>query len=357
MITPLKLTLNDTERKKVYHETKDLLSRYQSIDNKEFRELLPYFFFRIFPEHIVRQIAAFKDNFYQDSFGAIVIHNLINLEDFDIGATPEKWQTAERTNSIKHIEFIKSLLHGGCASQLMQWIYQRGGGGFCHQVIPDANMTHTQTGASSEVDLSLHSEDTTLNCSADFVSFLWLRNNEKATSNLYSVRNTDWNSYDELRNRLFEDKYVVQLDDNYKKNRGLLLQKLSNKTFSVLYGNQKHPWLRVDFVEMIDKQLNEDANKAIKEFKEIVKDSIYTFTPKSGDAIIMNNKMCAHGRGKFIAGKFEDQDVDKRWMLRMMSVTDSLNAYKFCKGEKPNLIQEMYCGINFDEISDLIDEA
>ena len=66
-----------------------------------------------------------------------------------------------------------------------------------------------------------------------------------------------------------------------------------------------------------------------------------------GEAI--NNKMCAHGRGSFKQGLDPaGNPVEKRWMLRMMSVVDRFAFYVSAVSGDPAFSQEMDFGQTFE---------
>jgi len=66
------------------------------------------------------------------------------------------------------------------------------------------------------------------------------------------------------------------------------------------------------------------------------------FVPSSGDLCVLNNKVCAHGRGPFQQGIGpRGVAVEKRWMLRMMSVVDRFAFYEFASPENPYFSEEL----------------
>lgn len=109
-----------------------------------------------------------------------------------------------------------------------------------------------------------------------------------------------------------------------------------------------HPWLRVDFIEQLPLRAKQSprAQQALAAFEQDAQAATHTaFVPSGGDLCVLNNKMCAHGRGPIRAGVDLDANaVEKRWMLRLMSVVDRFAFFDTAHPGHPCFSTEMHTG-------------
>jgi hypothetical protein len=210
-------------------------------------------------------------------------------------------------------------------------------------------MAATQTGSGSKTDLYVHTEDAFLSNQADFLSFLYLRNEERVPSTLYSIRSHG--EVNETMEKLFDPIYQCPKDANYDED-----QAIPGPTASVLYGNKQLPFIRFDAAEQI---FNENAGQTpealynLTEFWNEAKELINSeYVPNSGDVIFVNNHLCAHGRSAFVAGQREENGkivkCERRQMLRMMSKTSLIHMRSVTQTNNPYFIMEEHLGKIFD---------
>jgi hypothetical protein len=130
------------------------------------------------------------------------------------------------------------------------------------------------------------------------------------------------------------------------------LQQGVDNTVSLLYGNSMHPWLRVDFVEQLTQRANQTrrAQQALEAFERDARAATYTaFVPSAGGLCVLNNRMCAHGRGPVQAGlDLSANVVEKRWVLRMMSIVDRFAFFETADPERPYFSNEILFGKTID---------
>jgi len=344
-MAPEVVQVTDYERDHIAGETELLLQRYGSINASEFRRMLPALAGRCLPKRIYTLLADFRDAFQCTDYGAVILKGVVNVNQDKLGPTSARWQEAKR-EKVKPYEFVTALIHGALGGALAQFYYQRKGGGFSHCVIQDPEMKETKTGA-GEVELKLHTEGSNLHHSPDFITFLWLRNIERVPCYLFSIRSLD----------LAEKRYEkILLEPIFKKplagNDAAETQRWADQTVPVLYGNPMHPWLRVDFIEQLPLRANQSqrAQQALEAFEQDAQVATYTaFVPSGGDLCVLNNKMCAHGRGPVQAGVDPNANaVEKRWMLRMMSVVDRFAFYETAHPGHPYFSKELHTGKTVD---------
>ena len=342
---PEVVRVTDDERDLVTRAAELLAQEYGSVDAPEFRKMLPALAGRFLPERIYALLADFREAFQRADYGALVLKGAVDVDQDKLGPTPKRWQETERER-IKPYEFMTALIHGALGGVLTQFYYQREGGGFSHSVIQDPEMKATETGA-GEVELKVHTEGSNLHHGPDFLTFLWLRNNERVPCYLFSIRSVDLaeKCYEQaLWEPIFKKPLVRDHDTE--------AHQLADQSIPVLHGNPVHPWLRIDFVEQLTPRANQSqrAQQALEAFEQDAQAATYTaFAPDGGDLCVVNNKMCAHGRGPVQAGLDPDSNaVEKRWMLRMMSGVDRFAFYETAHPEHPYFSMEMHAGKTVD---------
>lgn len=344
-LSPLIIDINSQERNAITRIA-DLLSKaFGHYENPDYVASLHQHAFQLLPDRIVSQLSQFGTDFSATQYGAIVFRGLVDVDQVALGTTPPNWQEADYSK-LNRYGFICSLLHGAVPSKPVQYYAQRKGGGTLHAIIPDARMTHTQTGSGSATDLYVHTEDAFLFHQADFLSFLYLRNEEQVPSTLYSIR-----SHGELNDtlkKLFQPIYRCPMDANY--NDAVIPEQ--DVTTSILYGNIELPFIRFDAAEQIFNEKAGQSPEALRnlvDFWEEAKTLINNhFIPEAGDVIFVNNHLCAHGRTAFVAGqRLENGQLvpcERRQMLRMMSKTSLINIRAVTRTDDPYFIMEEHYG-------------
>lgn len=341
---PLIIEVTNDERQKIMLIGKTLLKEYIKFSDPVFISMLFIIAHKHMPERIVKILSDFASDFGYDQFGAIVFRGLVEVDQNDIGPTPPTWRETD-FKKIQVYGFISALMHACVRAIPIELYYQRKGGGTMHSVIPNNSMAETQTGEGSATVLFVHTEDPCLNSKADFLSFLFLRNEEAVPSTLYSLRTLDLcKPYVET---LMRPIFKFPLDGNYTgsdKSGGLT-------TASILSGNRTLPFMRFDPVEQLPPEANQipEAQYALEQFWKDAQSSIYQdFIPCSGDMVFVNNRIVAHGRSLFMAGykKVGNELIpcEKRWMLRMMSTANLMDFYEYAHPENPYLSMEKHFG-------------
>ncbi|RAJ79106.1 hypothetical protein CLV59_106166 [Chitinophaga dinghuensis] len=349
---PLIVEVTARECNALYYIAQQLIREYGSYDNPAFINALHLNAFQLLPERIVRILSHFGTDYSSTQYGAIVFRGLIQVDQEELGKTPASWKETANDKLLAY-GFISSLMHGAVPSKPVQYYAQRKGGGLLHAIIPDENMSYTQTGSGSRTDLFVHTEDTFLFHQADFLSFLFLRNEERVPSTLYSIRSHG--ATDDIMRPLFRPLYKCPKDANYSGEAAAG----EEITTAVLYGNETYPFIRFDAAEQIHNPTANQSPEAmhyLEEFWKVAKTHICNdIIPGAGDLIFVNNHLCAHGRNAFLAGYREEKGVlvpcERRMMLRMMSKTSLISIRAFTRTEDPYFIMEEHYGSKFQHSS------
>jgi len=334
---PLIIYVTPEERKEITLVAKHLKETYGKFDNNLFIAMLHIHAHKMLPERIVKILSDLASDFSYYQFGAIVFRGSVEVDQQLLGSTPETWRETD-FEKIQLFGFVSALMHGAVRAVPIQQFYQRQGGGFIHSVIPNTQMADTQTGEGFKTVLYVHTEDACLNSAADYLSFLYLRNEEGAPSMLHSVRSHDLCK--PYVDTLFKPIFKCPLDGNYSGSD----KTGADKAAPVLTDNTTLPFMRFDPAEQLSDAANQtpEALIALKAFWADAEKLIYKeFIPSSGDMVFVNNKMVSHGRSPFEAG-FKTVDgkkvpCEKRWMLRMMSTANLMKFYKYSHPENPYL--------------------
>ncbi|WPQ61030.1 taurine catabolism dioxygenase TauD [Chitinophaga sancti] len=347
-MAPLVIDITPRERAALTKLGDMLALAFGSYENPAFIAELHLHAFQLLPERISRILSSFGTDFSASQYGAIVLRGLVNVDQDQLGPTPPSYKQMDYTK-INRYGFICALLHGAVPSKPVQYYAQRKGGGLLHAIIPDEKMNFTQTGSGSRTDLFVHTEDAFLFNAADFLSFLFLRNEENVPSSLYSIRSHGMLGPE--MEALFQPIYKCPKDANYDAD----MAKGEEVTTPVLYGNRENPFIRFDAAEQIYNEAagqTPEAMAHLKHFWEEARQLIYNdYIPESGDLIFVNNHLCAHGRNAFVAGYRKENDrmvkCERRMMLRMMSKTSLIGIRGVTHADDPYLIMEEHYGSLF----------
>jgi len=348
-VLPVAIQITDSERRMIKDAVDHLERKYGTFENREFvmqvHQLASYFL----PERLLKVLASFASDFSREQYGALIFHGLFDIDQEKIGTTPPNWQSADYSK-FNQYGFACALLHGALPSKPVQYYSQRKGGGLIHAIIPDEKMRDTQTGSGSATDLYVHTEDAFLKHQADFLSFMYIRNEEQVPSTLYSIRSHE--SIHEDYKPLFDPIFKIPKDANLKTEAEEI-----DTLDAILYGNKELPFMRFDAAEQLfnpDIKQTDIAHHALSKFWQEAKHLIYSdFTPQAGDVIVVNNHLCAHGRSAFRAGikniNGVEHTCERRIMLRMMSKVSLIDMRGHTLKEDPFFVIEEHLGKNFKD--------
>src|ERR1044072_9150749 len=186
-MSPPVILITADERAEITRMGKALKEKYGSYENPEYIAMLHFNAYRLLPERIARLLMQMGTVFPPRQYGAIILKGLVEVDQTALGPTPPSWREMDKER-MQEYGFISSLLHGAVPSKPVEYFAQRKGGGLLHAIIPEKEMAFSQTGSGSKTELFVHTEDAFLFNPADFLSFLYVRNEEQVPSMLYSIR-------------------------------------------------------------------------------------------------------------------------------------------------------------------------
>ena len=176
-------------------------------------------------------------------------------------------------------------------------------GQLVQHVFPLKGMENSQTAGSSESELFWHTEHADKPIPPDYLVILCLRN-ESNTATLISKPKLE-NLSGEVIALLKEKRFISES---------------SGEVFSVIEKEMGEKNLRLRFDPLYFKPIDKKAKLAFAELEKQVKLARTRVVLKPGQAVLIDNRLAAHGREAFRAGFESSSNIrcNNRWMMRAM---------------------------------------
>ncbi len=238
----------------------------------------------------------------------------------DLVPTPTGWELAAKTGAAQREELLLLV----CAAALgdpFAWSDQQKGR-LVHDVCPAPGQERSLTSASSEVNLSLHTEDVHHPCRGDYVALFCLRNPDAVGTTFVHVDSLDLS--EETRAILSDERFQffaddshenVELDDEEPTGR------LENRVCwdgSVLFGPSEFPYLRIDLDFAAARGGDAAAAEAMRIAFDSLRGSVERVVLRPGDVAFLDNYRVVHGREPFTP-RYDGHD---RWLKRVNLIRD-----------------------------------
>ncbi|MFF4010558.1 TauD/TfdA family dioxygenase [Streptomyces sp. NPDC001717] len=239
--------------------------------------------------------------------------------------TPPSWQIAEKEGAA-HREELVLLLIASLLGDPFAWQNQQNGR-LVHDVCPSKGQEASLTSASSETQLTLHTEDVFHTCRGDYVALMCLRNPDRVGTTVASLDSVTLPR--SLREVLAQDRFLFYPDDSHVPQRETAsgeraaLDEREHERASVLFGPGEAPYLRIDadFTSPLPGDI--EAEAALKECAELLRDSAERVVLEPGEAAFLDNYRVVHGRDVFTP-RYDGTD---RWLKRTSMVRDLRRTY------------------------------
>lgn len=239
----------------------------------------------------------------------------------ELGPTPTGWELAAKTGAGQREELLL-LLCAAAMGDPFAWADQQNGR-MVHDVCPAPGQERSLTSASSEANLSLHTEDVHHPCRGDYVALLCLRNPDAVGTTF--VRADSVEVSQEVREILSDNRFRFFADDSHEdaeldddNGTGGLLANRVHTTGSVFFGPKDLPYLRIDLDFAAAADGDEAAERAMRLAFESLRESVERVVMRPGDAVFMDNYRVVHGREPFTP-RYDGQD---RWLKRVNLIRD-----------------------------------
>lgn len=324
----MRLSLSDAEVQSIRSLTSELASRFASAEDPVFlREA------SVYAHEIPRRLRAFLNDFRlaEPDEGLCVIEGY-PIDDERIGRTPEHWKLRAPGSPVLAEELLLVLL-GSLLGDCIGWATQQDGH-IVHDIFPIQGHEGEQLGSGSEQLLWWHTEDAFHPYRGDYLGMMCLRNPDCVATTFAAVHGLERFLTPEQIQLLQEPHYTIRPDESHlTKNKSDLREiegtledsygriDLMNETpekISILYGDRKAPYIRIDpyFMDPIqDNPAAQDALDAlVRAIDTILEDQILC----QGEICFIDNSRAVHGRKPFRA-RYDGKD---RWMKRINIARD-----------------------------------
>ncbi|WP_128430366.1 TauD/TfdA family dioxygenase [Streptomyces cyaneus] len=256
-----------------------------------------------------------------DEAAVITVSNL--PVDENLVPTPASWQIAEKEGAAIREELVL-LLVASLLGDPFAWSNQQNGR-LVHDVCPSKGQETSLTSASSQTQLTLHTEDVFHACRGDYVALMCLRNPDGVGTTVARVDAVDLD--DSVREVLHQDRFRFYPDDSHEygtvEGTAAGLDERPHDRGAVLFGPAEFPYLRMDADFTSPLSGDTDAERAMAECAERLNASAERVVLRPGMVAFLDNYRVVHGRDVFTP-RYDGTD---RWLKRTSVVRDLRRTY------------------------------
>ncbi|MGW0555941.1 TauD/TfdA family dioxygenase [Streptomyces sp. NPDC002926] len=235
--------------------------------------------------------------------GLFVLRGL-EVDDEAVGRTPSGWATAGDSGAVHDIAL---LLLATVMGNPIAWEGQQDGR-FVHNIVPSPGHERAQTGASSTVLLSPHTEDAFHPGRAHLLMLGCMRNHDNIATTAASIRRT--RLADEDFDILTRPALPILPDDAYAEAQGYADQ--APPAVPTLFATEEGMTLRFDPAYTPVEDADETYRAAYRRLEaELARVSV-AVSLSPGEVLVVDNDLVVHGRVPFQA-RYDGTD---RWLKR-----------------------------------------
>ncbi|MFE2304451.1 TauD/TfdA family dioxygenase [Streptomyces sp. NPDC059445] len=234
--------------------------------------------------------------------GLFVLRGL-RPDDTELGPTPRHWSTAGDSGALWDVVL---LLVSGLVGTPIAWDGQQDGR-FVHNIVPSPGHESEQTGASSSVLLSPHTEDAFHPGRAHLLLLCCMRNHDRIATTAASIRRVRLTDGD--IEQLRRPVVPILPDDAYEQAR-----RFSGRPAPVpaLFATPDGPTLRFDPAYTPIDEADEAWRAAYRRLEDELARVSVAVSLEPGDVLVVDNDVVVHGRVPFDA-RYDGTD---RWLKR-----------------------------------------
>ncbi|WP_411094244.1 TauD/TfdA family dioxygenase [Streptomyces sp. 021-3] len=234
--------------------------------------------------------------------GLFVLRGL-RLDDAELGPTPGHWSSAGDAGARWDVAL---LLVSALMGTPIAWEGQQDGR-FVHNIVPSPGHENEQTGASSDVLLTPHTEDAFHPGRAHLLLLSCMRNHDHIATTAASVRRTALTPPD--REQLARPVVPILPDDAYEE-----AQRFAGRAAPVptLFDTPEGPTLRFDPAYTPLDQADPEWRAAYRRLEDELARVSVAVSLEPGDVLVVDNDVVVHGRVPFTA-RYDGTD---RWLKR-----------------------------------------
>ncbi|MFF2133896.1 TauD/TfdA family dioxygenase [Streptomyces olivochromogenes] len=243
--------------------------------------------------------------------------------DENLVPTPASWHIAEKEGAAIREELVL-LLVASLLGDPFAWSNQQNGR-LVHDVCPSKGQETSLTSASSQTQLTLHTEDVFHACRGDYVALMCLRNPDDVGTTVARVDAVDLDG--SVRDVLHQDRFRFYPDDSHE--YGTVdggtagPDERPHERGAVLFGPAEFPYLRMDADFTSPLPGDTEAERAMAECAERLNTSAERVVLRPGMVAFLDNYRVVHGRDVFTP-RYDGTD---RWLKRTSVVRDLRRTY------------------------------
>jgi L-asparagine oxygenase len=246
---------------------------------------------------------------YPGDQGLFVLRG-IPVDDAEIGPTPNHWSMACKQRSAAWE--ILMLLLASAMGRVFGWEGQQDGR-LVHDIVPSPGQEKEQTGASSSVWLSLHTEDAFHPRRAHVLLLACLRNETGIATHASSVRNVELNEDD--WEALSQPLLPILPDASYYAGSSFTAGEvdISSPGVATTWSRADGRCLRFDPAYTPLERADERYHAAYRRLERELHRRLIAVQLAPGDVLVIDNDVVVHGREPFEA-RYDGTD---RWLKRV----------------------------------------
>ncbi|MFE7043160.1 TauD/TfdA family dioxygenase [Streptomyces atratus] len=260
-------------------------------------------------EHVAKAASGFSDALRHacrpvDTVDGLFVLRSLDVDDAAIGATPDSWAAAGDSGALYDIML---LLLASVMGNPIAWEGQQDGR-FVHNIVPSPGHESEQTGASSSVLLSPHTEDAFHPGRAHLLMLGCMRNHDNIATTAASIRKTALsNAHVETLSR---PVVPILPDDAYAEAQGYA--GAEPLAVPALFAGEDGTTLRFDPACTPLDQADDTYRAAYGRLEEELARVSVAVSLRPGEILVVDNDMVVHGRVPFQA-RYDGTD---RWLKR-----------------------------------------
>ncbi|PWK64480.1 TfdA family taurine catabolism dioxygenase TauD [Streptomyces sp. CG 926] len=288
--------LDDAAAAELTSTAAELLARHGSATAPSLLEALP------------EACAALSDNVRHalrpvDTADGLFVVRGLRLDDTELGATPGHWSTVADAGAVWDVVL---LLVSALMGTPIAWDGQQDGR-FVHNIVPSPGHESEQTGASSSVLLTPHTEDAFHPGRAHLLLLACMRNHDRIATTAASIRRTELS--DDDITQLTRPVAPILPDDAYEQ-----AQQFAGRPSPVptLFDTPEGLTMRFDPAYTPMDEADEAWREAYGRLEEELARVSVAVSLEPGDVLVVDNDIVVHGRVPFRA-RYDGTD---RWLKR-----------------------------------------
>ncbi len=251
---------------------------------------------------------AFYDMRVRERYEAVLVSGF-PYDETKAGPTPPRHRGAD-DRSLNGAEAMHLVLSSALGDPFGFESQQHGN--FLNHIIPIAELSEVaNASAGSTYDFELHTEDAFHEYAPDFLGLFCLRNRERATTGLSSIR--DCTLTDRQKEILRQPQYRMSVN--------ALHQGVQEQIFparAVLFGDEADPYMRINSYMDLESITNDEAREAALSLIEQLRARRTEYTLEPGQAVYIDNLRAAHSRKRYVPSS----DGHARWLCRIPITRD-----------------------------------